>query len=64
MMMNDCVNDCVKHLVFEVHLSTSSGSHFNATCIDHITHMRSFVTRELFNLTISEIKVEVDVMLL
>ncbi len=40
------VNDCVEHLVFEAHLSTSAGSHLNATCVDHITHLRSFVTRE------------------
>ena len=40
------VNDCVEHLVFEAHLSTSAGSHLNATCIDHVTHLRSFVTKE------------------
>jgi len=53
------VNDCVEHLVFEAHLSTSAGSHLNATCIDHITHLKSFVTRELFDITISDVKVEV-----
>jgi hypothetical protein len=53
------VNDCVEHLVFEAHLSTSAGSHLNATCIDHVTHLRSFVTKELFDRTISEVKVEV-----
>jgi hypothetical protein len=39
------VNNCVEHLVFEAHLSTSAGSHLNATCVDHVTHLRSFVTR-------------------
>ena len=53
------MNDCVEHLVFEAHLSTSVGSHLNATCIDYVTYLRSFVTRELFNRTISEVKVEV-----
>ena len=53
------MNGCVKHLVFEAHFSTSVGSHFNVTCIDHVTHMRSFVTIELFDITISEVKVEV-----
>jgi hypothetical protein len=53
------VNNCVEHLVFEAHLSTSVGSHLNATCVDHVTHLRSFVTRELFDRTISEVKVEV-----
>jgi hypothetical protein len=58
------VNDCVEHLVFEAHLSTSAGSHLNATCVDHITHLRSFVTRELFDRMISEVKVEVAIMCL
>ena len=53
------MNDCVEHLVFEAHLSTSVGSHLNATCIDHVTHLRSFVTRELFDRIISELKVEI-----
>ena len=53
------VNDCVEHLVFEAHLSTSAGSQLNATCVDHVTHLKSFVTRELFARTISEVKVEV-----
>ena len=53
------VNDCVEHLVFEAHLSTSVGSHLNATCVDHVTHLRTFVTRELFDRTIAEVKVEV-----
>ena len=53
------VNDCVEHLVFEAHLSTSAGSHLNATCVDHVTHLRTFVTRELFDRTISEVKLEV-----
>ena len=53
------MNDCVKHLVFEAHLSPLANSHLNATCIDHITHMRSFVTKELFDITISKVKVEV-----
>ena len=53
------MNDCVEHLVFEAHLSTLVGSHLNATCIDYVTYLRSFVTRELFNKTISEVKVEV-----
>lgn len=44
-------------------MSTSSGSHLNTTYIDLIIHMRSFATRELFDLTISEVKVEVDGML-
>ena len=39
------VNDCVEHLVFEAHLSTSAWSHLNATCIDLVTHIRSFVTK-------------------
>ena len=47
------VNDCVEHLVFEAHLSTSVGYHLNATCIHHVTHLRSFVTREVFDQTIS-----------
>ena len=53
------VNDCVEHLVFLAHFSTLAGSHLNATCVDHVTHLRSFVTRELFARTISEVKVEV-----
>ena len=53
------VNDCVEHLVFEAYLSTSAGSHLNAICIDHVTHLKNFVTRELFDRTISEVKVEV-----
>ena len=53
------VNDCVEYLVFEANLSTSTGSHLNATCINHVTYLRSFVTRELFDRTISEVKVEV-----
>jgi hypothetical protein len=53
------VSRCVEHLVFEAHLSTSAGSHLNATCVDHVTHLKSFVTRELFDRTISEVKVEV-----
>jgi hypothetical protein len=53
------VNDCIEHLVFEAHLLPSAGSHLNATCVDHVTHLRSFVTRELFDRTISEVKVEV-----
>ena len=53
------VNDCVEHLVFEAHLSTSAGSHLNATCINPVTHMRTFVTQELFNMAIAEVKVEV-----
>ena len=52
-------NDCIEHLVFEAHLSTSTDSHLNATCIDHVTYLRSFVTKELFDRTISEVKVEV-----
>ena len=39
------VNDCVEHLVFEAHLSTSAGFHLNATYVDHVTHLRSFVRR-------------------
>ena len=35
-----------------------SGLHLNATCIDHVTHLRS-LTRELFDRTISEVEVEV-----
>ena len=53
------MNDCVEHLVFEAHSSTSVGSHLNATCIDPITYTRSFVTREMFDIMISEVKVEV-----
>ena len=53
------VNECVEHLVFEVHLSTSACSHLNATCVDHVIYLRTFVTRELFDRTISEVKVEV-----
>ena len=53
------MNDCVEHLVFEAHLSTSAGSHLNVTCVDHVTHLRSFMTRELFDRTISEVKVKV-----
>ena len=58
------MNGCVENLVFEAHFSTSVGSHFNVTCIDHVTHMRSFVTIELFDITISEVKVEVASMCL
>ena len=53
------VNDCVEHLIFEAHLSTSAGSHLIADCVDHVTHLRNFVTKELFDRTISEVKVEV-----
>jgi hypothetical protein len=53
------LNDCVEHLVFEAHLSTSTDSHLNATCVDHVTHLKSFVTRELFDRIISEVKVKV-----
>jgi hypothetical protein len=53
------VNDCVEHLVFEAHLSTSAGSHLNATCIDPQTSMRTFITKELFDITISGVKAEV-----
>jgi hypothetical protein len=53
------VNYCVEHLVFEAHLSTSTGSHLNTIYVDHVTHLRSFVTRELFDRTVSEVKVEV-----
>ena len=58
------MNDCVEHLVFEAHLSTSIGSHLNATCIDHVTHLRSFVTKKLFDRTILEVKVRVACMCL
>ena len=58
------VKDCVEHLVFEAHLLISSGSHLNATCIDHVTYLRSFVTRVLFDRTISEVKDEVACMYL
>ncbi len=53
------VNDCVEHLVFEAHLSTSAGSHLNATCIDPQTSMKTFVTKELFDITISGVKADV-----
>ena len=52
-------NDCVEHLVYEAHLSTLVGSHLNATCVDHVTHLRSFVTREVFDRTVLEVKVEI-----
>jgi hypothetical protein len=57
-------NDCVEHLIFEAHLSTSAGSHLNATCKDHVTHMRSFVTKELFNHGTTKMKGELADMLL
>jgi hypothetical protein len=53
------MNDCVEHLVFEAHLSTSASSHLNVTCIYHVIHLRSFVIRELFDRTISEVEVDV-----
>ena len=58
------VNDCVEYLIFEAHLSTSTGSHLNATCLNHVTHLKNFVTRELFDRTISEVKVEAACMYL
>ena len=36
------MNDCVEHLVFEAHLSTSVGTHLNATCIDHVNTLEKF----------------------
>lgn len=36
-----------------------SGSHLNATCIDHVTRMMTCVTQTLFNISIVEVKVEV-----
>jgi hypothetical protein len=47
------VNDCVENLVFDAQLSPSARSHLNATCIDHVTHKRTFVIQELFNIAIA-----------
>lgn len=55
------MNDCVENVVFEAHLSPSARSHLNAICIDHVTHMRTFVTQELFNIAIAEKKVGLQV---
>ena len=57
------MNDCVDHLVFEVFLSTLTRSHLNATCIDFVNYMRSFIIKVLFNLIIAEVKGEVASML-
>lgn len=53
------VNECIEHLMFKAHLSTLAGSHLNATCIDCAILMWIFVTRDLSNITISKLKVEV-----
>lgn len=49
----------ISDYVEQAHLFTSTSSHMNATRIDHVTHMRSFVTRELFDVTMSKVKVEI-----
>jgi hypothetical protein len=53
------IRDCIEHLIYEAYLSALVGSHLNATFIDPAIHMRTFVTRDLFDIALLEVKVEI-----